>query len=130
MPQVAELTKQIERLLEEIERSINQKPQNDARRASFRYVWPAHAAVELVDPDNSSGPLFVTLGHISRDGLDFRSPRRFQVDQKVLITLETDEGQLQIPATVVYSTQSVVKFATGVMFDLEDSRQAEHGKEA
>ena len=130
MPQVAELTKQIERLLEEIERTTEQTPVSDTRRASFRYVWPGHATVEFVDPDNVSEPLLVTVGHISRDGLDFRSQRRFQVDQKVLITLETNEGQLQIPATVVYSTQSVVKFATGVMFDLEDSRQAEHGKEA
>ena len=129
MSQVAELTKQIERLLEEIERTTEQTPVSDARRASFRYVWPGHATVEFVDPDNWFEPLLVTVGHISRDGLDFRSPRRFQVDQKLLITLDTDEGQLQIPATVIHSTQSVVKFATGVMFDLEDSPQAEHGKE-
>ena len=121
MPRVAELTKHIEHLLEQIERSTNQEPQPDARHASFRYAWPAHATVELVDADNSSEPLSVTLEHISRDGLDFRSSRSFQPDQKVLISLETDEGELQIAATVVHSTESVEKFVVGVKFDLQDS---------
>ena len=125
MPKVTEVRKRINRLLEQIERTTGQKPQPDARRASFRYAWPAHATVELVDPDNSSEPLFVTLGHISRDGLDFRSSRKLQSDQKVLVTLETDEGELQIPATVVHSTESVVRFVVGVKFDLQDSCQAD-----
>jgi len=76
-------------------------------------------------PDDSSEPLFVTLGHISRDGLDFRSSRRLQPGQKVLVTLETDEGELQIPATVVHSTESVVRFVVGVKFDLQDSCQTD-----
>ena len=125
MSKVTEIKRHIDRLLEQIERSTNQESRPDARRASFRYAWPAHATVELVDPDNSSEPLFVTLGHISRDGLDFRSSRKLQPDQKVLITLETDEGELQIPATVVHSTESVVKFVVGVKFDLQDSCQAD-----
>ena len=129
MPKVTEVRKHINRLLEQIERSTNQEPRPDARRASFRYVWPAHATVELVDPDNSSEPLFVTLGHISRDGLDFRSSRRLEPNEKVLLTLETDEGELQIPATVAHSTVSVGGFVVGVKFDLEDSRQVDHGKE-
>jgi hypothetical protein len=125
MPKMTELRKRVNRLLEQIERTTGQKPQPDARRASFRYAWPARATVELVVRDNSSEPLFVTLGHISRDGLDFRSSRRFQPGQKVLVTLETDEGELQIPATVVHSTESVVRFVVGVKFDLQDSCQAD-----
>jgi len=125
MPKVTEVRKHINRLLEQIERSTNQKPQPDARRASFRYAWPAQATVEPVEPDNSSEPLFVTLGHISRDALDFRSSRRLQREQKVLLTLETVEGKLQIPATVVHSTESVVRFVVGVKFDLQDSCQTD-----
>ena len=124
MPQVAEVTKHIERLLEQIERTAGQKPVSDVRHASFRYVWPAQITVELVDPDNSSEPLFVTLGHISRDGLDFRSSRRLEPNEKVLVTLETDEGQLQIPATVVHLTESVGRSVVAVKFDLQDSCQA------
>ena len=125
MPKVTEVRKRINRLLEQIEHATGQKPQPDARRASFRYAWPVRATIELVEADNSSEPLFVTVGHISRDGSDFRSSRKLQPDQKVLVTLETDEGQLQIPATVVHSTESVVKFVVGVKFDLQDSCQAD-----
>ena len=125
MPKVTEVRKRINCLLEQIESATNQEPQPDARRASFRYAWPVRATVELVDPDNSSEPLFVTLGYISRDGLDFRSSRKLQPDQKLLITLETDEGELQIPATVVHSTESVGRSIIGVKFDLQDSCQAD-----
>ncbi len=124
------MRKQINRLLELIEHSTNQKPQNDARRASFRYIWPGHATVQLVDSNGSSEPLFITLGHISRSGLEFRSTRRFQLDQKLLITLEIEEGQLQIPATVVHSTQSVLKFVIGVKFDLLDICQTDDDGQA
>ena len=125
MPKVTEVEELVNRLLEQIERSSNQAAQSDARRASFRYVWPGHATVQPLDPDDSSEPLLVTVAHITRDSLDFRSPRRFQIDQKVLITLETDQGQLQIPATVVHTTESVVKFIIGVKFNLHDSGQTE-----
>ena len=125
MPKVTENKDQIDHLMEQIERSATQKPQEDARRASFRYAWPVQATIELVDADDSSEPLFVTVGHISRDGSDFRSSRELEPGQKVLVTLETDQGQLQIPATVVHSTQSIVKFIIGVKFNLQDSGQAD-----
>ena len=118
MSKVTEIKRHIDRLLEQIERSTNQESRPDARRASFRYAWPAHATVELVGPDDSSEPLLVSLSRISRDGLDFRSSRWFQLQQKVLISLETDEGELQIPATVVHTTESGVRFVVGVKFDL------------
>ena len=119
MPQVIDVTKRIERLLEQIERTTGQKPVSEARRDSLRYIWLAPATVILVDSQSPSEPLLVTLGHISRDGLEFRSSRRIKVDQKVLVSLETDEGELQIPATVVHSTESVSGFLVGVAFDLD-----------
>lgn len=119
------MREQINLLLDNIEQPLHKKSQSDARRASFRYVWPGHATVQLVDQNDSSEPLFITVSHISRSSLDFRSPQRFQVDQKLLITLETDQGQLQIPATVRHSTESVLKFVIGVEFDLQDSDQTD-----
>ena len=117
MQQVTEVTKHIERLLEQIERTTGQKPVSEARRDSLRYIWLAPATVILVDSQSPSEPLLVTLGHISRDGLEFRSSRRIKVDQKVLVGVYTDEGELQIPATVVHSTESGVRFIVGVKFD-------------
>lgn len=123
MPKTTEKKHEINNLMEQIEASATQEPQEDARRGSFRYAWPVQATIELVDADDSSEPLFVTVGHISRDGSDFRSARKLESGQNVLVTLETDQGQLQIPATVVHSTQSVVKFIIGVKFNLQDSGQ-------
>ena len=117
MSQVAELTKHIERLLEEIERTTEQTAVSEARRASFRYIWLAPITVKLVDSQSPSEPLLVTLGRISRYGLDFRSSQRLEVDQKVLVGLDTDEGELQIPSTVVHSSESVAGFTVGVKFD-------------
>ena len=122
MPKVKE---RITRLLEQIKGSTNQKPQLDTRRTSFRYAWPGHATVEFVETDNPSEPLLVTVGHISRGGVDFRSSRKLESEQEVLITLETDQGQLQIPATVMHTTESVLKFVIGVKFDLHDTCHAD-----
>ena len=74
--------------------------------------------MKLVGSQSPSELLLVTLGQISRDGLEFRSSQRLKVDQKVLVGLETDEGELQVPATVVHSTESGVRFIVGVRFDL------------
>ncbi len=119
------MREQIDSLLNQIERSLHAGTQTDGRRDSFRYVWPGHAAVQLVDSNGSSEPLLVTVGHISRNSLDFRSPQRFKIDQKLLIILETDQGQLQIPATVMHTTESVLKFVIGVKFDLPDNCQTD-----
>ena len=117
MSQVADLTKHIERLLEEIERTTEQTPVSEARRASFRYIWLAPITVKLVDSQSPSEPLLLTAERISRHGLDFRSSRRLNVGQKVLVSLDTGEGELQIPATVVHSIESGVRFIVGVKFD-------------
>ena len=117
MPKVAEVRKDIERLLEHIELSTGQKPASEYRRASWRYKWTAPATVKLMDSNDSSEPLYVTTRTIFAHGLDFRSPRMFERDCKVLITIETDEGELQIPATVVHYTESVGMPIVGVIFD-------------
>ena len=119
MPQVAEVTKHIERLLEQIEISTGQAQAPTGKRATWRYGWVASARVELDDSRDSSEPLYITTRSISAEGLDFYSPHVFERDCKVLIILETDEGELQIPATVMHSTESVGMPITGVHFDLD-----------
>ena len=113
------LEKRIGRLLEQVELSTGQKPATDHRRVSWRYTYSTSVTVTLVDPDTSSEPLFVTLQHISADGLDFYSSGKFRRGQKVLITVETDDDDLQIPATVVHSTASAGRPIIGVRFDLQ-----------
>ena len=108
----------IERLLEQIEHSTGQTPEADAKRVSWRYEWVAPATVELVDSTES---LFVTIQSISAQGLGFCSPRTFEPGCKLVITIETDEGDdlLRIPATVIHSRESVGMPIVGVAFDLD-----------
>ena len=121
MPSTVEMTNSIERLLEQIEHATGQTPEADAKRASWRYEWVVPATVELADSPES---LFVTIQSISAQGLDFRSPRTLEPGCKVLITLETDEGELRIPATVIHSRESVGMPIVGVAFDLDSSAWA------
>ena len=116
MPSTIEMTESIERLLEQIKGSTEQTPEPDDKRASCRYEWAAPATVELVD---SPEPLFITTQNISAQGLGFRSPRTFEPGSKVIITLESDEGDLRIPATVIHSRESVGMPIVGVAFDLD-----------
>ena len=118
MPNIPELGESINRLLEQIEQASEQKPLSEARRASWRYTWATTATVELVDPEGPSEPLYVTTKSISAHSLDFRSPRALERGCKVMITLDTDQAQLRIPATVMHSTGSVGMPIIGVEFDL------------
>jgi len=113
-----ELKERINRLLEQTELATGQEPLSEARRASWRYTLLAPATVEFVDPVDSPKLLYVTTRTITAHSLDFRSPSVLERGQKLLITLDTDEGQLRIPATVVHSTESVGMPIVGVEFDL------------
>ena len=117
MPNVADVKKDIERLLAQIERSSGQKQLSDARRAAWRYMWTVCGTVKVVESNGPSKQLYITTRGISSEGLDFRSPRILELGCKVLITLETDQGQMQIPATVIHSTESVGMPIVGVVFD-------------
>ncbi|NIA08097.1 MAG: hypothetical protein GWP14_10780 [Actinobacteria bacterium] len=114
----------LEKLLEHIKQSTNQEPLDEARRSIWRYSWPVPATVEPIDADGSeksSEPIYVTIHYISAESVDFYSPRELEIDSKVVITLETKEGPLSIPATVLHSISSVGKPLVAVDFDLSMS---------
>ena len=113
------IRERITRLLEQIELLTWQRQSPEIRRGTWRRTWGAPGTLEFVDPNGSFESLYVTTRSISTEGLDFRSPRMPKPGGKVLINLETDEGELQIPATVIHSTQSVGMPITGVIFDLD-----------
>lgn len=118
MPETPQVTKNIERLLQQIKLYTGQEEVSLAKRDTGWHMWATPATVEFVDPKYSSEPLYITTRTISAQGLDFRSPRRLKRGCKVLITLETAEGQTQIPATVMDSTESIGMPIVGVAFDL------------
>ena len=105
-------------LLRQIEFASGQRPSPESRRATWRRTWAARGTLEFLDPKGSFEPVYVTTRTISTEGLDFRSARMPKRGCRVLLNLQTDEGQLRIPATVVHSTTSVGMPITGVAFDL------------
>lgn len=109
----------IKRLLEWIELCTGQTPAPEIKRASSRYTWIAPGIVEFVDFKDCSEPVYITTRAISARGLDFRSSRMPKPGCKLLISLETCQGDMQIPATVMHSTESVGMALTGVRFDLD-----------
>lgn len=119
MPDLPEVRSRIAGLLEQIELSTGQQPASEYRRASWRYTWAVPATVECVDRREPSEPVLVTTSGISVDGMSFRSRCRLKCDCKVMITLQVEEGPLEIPATVVHCTESLVGYLVGVAFDLD-----------
>ena len=115
------MKKCLNRLLGQIKLAAGQEEVEvpEAKRACWRYTWVAPGTVEFVDSKDSFEPLYITTSTISAQSLSFRSPRTFERGCKVLINLETDEGELKIPATVMHSTESVGMPIVGVTFDLD-----------
>ena len=114
------MKERIGRLLKQIELSTGQKQISDTKRSPWRYTWVVPATVEVVGSADSSEPLYITIRTISAEGLDFHSPCMLESATKVLIKLDTDEGELQIPARVIHCTESVGMPLVGVTFDLAD----------
>ena len=123
MNDIEQTKARIERLLEEIGRSSGQRELEEARRKDWRYTWAVPATVQVVDSDDSQGssePLYVTTHNISTENMDFYSPQELDLGCKVIVTLQTEEGQLSIPGTVLHSISSVGKPLVAVTFDLDE----------
>lgn len=115
----AETKQSIEHFLEQIELSTGQKQVHDKRRSAWRYQWHGSAIVRCLDSGLPSEPLYVLASHISPIGLEFRCSCTLDPGQKVMITLDSPDGDLEVPATVVHATASIGRNIIGVKFDLE-----------
>ena len=114
------LKDQLQRLLRHIKFHTGQREKSEWRRDNFRFLWHVPAQVELLDSDEITEPMDVWTGTISASGIDFRSPRSLKRGQKVLITIETDDGRVQIHGIVVHSADLFSRHKIGVKLDLED----------
>ena len=120
MYQVTELKNSIDRFLEEIERSTGQNSVPDGRRSTRRHDWTGHLVVKFMDYDKSSEPLYLTTRRISPVGLDFLWSGQMEIGKKVVIVFDTEDGELEIPGTVMHCTGSVGRNIIGVKFDLDE----------
>ena len=117
MSTTAETKERLMSFLEQVRQTTGQEPLSEARRASWRYTWVEPITVRIIDGGQESELLYANTKTIFADGMDFRSPRSFEQDCKVLITIDSEDGTIEIPATVVHSTGSVGMGIVGVRFD-------------
>ena len=113
-----DIKSRLEQLLNNIELTTGQKQVPDVRRSVWRYDWIGSATVSCIDSDDSPELLYVSVSRVSRAGLEFRCSSELECGQKVMIILELDDRDLEIPVTVKHSTASVGRYVIGVEFDL------------
>ena len=121
MPNIIESRDQLQSLLRRIKFHTGQKEKSEWRRSNYRFACSVPAKVELLDPDDSSEPLEVWTGTISAGGLDFFSRSKLKRGQKLLITLDLGDSQVQLLGTVVHSTDLLSKHRIGVKLSLKES---------
>ena len=125
MYQVTDVRSRLEGLLKRIELCTGQEQLDDGRRSVWRYEWTASATVRCLEGGGSSEPMYVTTSHISPIGLNFRCSSVLETGQKVMVVLDSEDGDLEIPGRVMHSTGSVGRNIIGVKFELEEAAPAE-----
>ena len=121
MPTKIKIKDQLQRLLRRVKFHGGQQDKSEWRRDNYRYILQVPAQVQILDPNEDPEPIDVLAGTISASGIDFRSPRALERGQKVLITLETNDGPVQVCGTVVHSTDMISRHKVGVKLDLEET---------
>lgn len=111
---------QMKQFVKQLRKSAGQIEKPDGRRASWRLAHAVPGVVEVDEPLALSEPIYIVTRDISVDGLGFMSHQKLRPGQKLLITIETDAGELEIPTVVVHATASVGMFKIGVKFDFEE----------
>jgi len=112
--------RQMERVIEQIKRATNQETRSEWRRGQCRVQFATPGTVSHNEPSHSSQPIYISTYDISVGGLGFFSSRDLHPGEKLLVAIETDFGDLEIPATVMRSTGTLGHYRIGVRFDLEN----------
>jgi len=122
-PVVVKTRDQMARFVEQIEHQTSQEQRPDYRRGLWRLLYIAPGTVELEEPLSSGEAIYMTSRDISVEGMGFVSHSSFKKGQRIVITLDTPEGQLEIRGSVMHSkpTISMGTYVTGVKFEYEDT---------
>jgi c-di-GMP-binding flagellar brake protein YcgR len=115
---VVETKSQMRRLIDQMRASSEQPDRSDGRRGQWRLILASPGIVEIEDTEGSDEPIYVTTRDISTEGLGFLTRKQLEEGQKLIMNIETDLGEVEIPATVMHCTQTVGMFKVGVKFDL------------
>ncbi len=117
---VVETKGQMYKLVEQLRDAYPQSILPEYRRNHFRLVMALPARVEIKENKGTNDLIYVTTCDISTDGLGFLSPKSLKPKQKLVVNIETEIGEVEVPATVIHCTGTVGMNKVGVKFDLID----------
>lgn len=117
---VVKTHKQMETVIARIQQTTHQQEHSDMRRDQWRLRFGTPGTATQDDGLPVSEPIYISTQDISTGGLGFLANRELKSGQKLLITIETDFGDIEIPATVMHSTTTIGGNKVGVRFDLGD----------
>lgn len=115
---VVETKGQMRKLMDQLWDVYPQSIFPEHRRSQFRLVMALPARVEVVETKSTQDPIYVTTCDVSADGAGFLSPRGLKPNQKIMLNIETDIGEVEIYGTVIHCTGTVGMNKIGVKFDL------------
>ncbi len=110
---------QMKKLFSELLRKYNFVPKHEFKRQYWRMPYVTHGYVQVLG-ENYQEPIYITIQNISEAGIGFIAKEKLNPTQKVNVVLETNEGEIEIPATIVHCTESVGMYKIGARFDLID----------
>jgi len=112
----------MEKLVEQLRTSTSQNEQSEWRRKCWRMKFEAPGMAALECSSITDDPIYLTTHDINPDGLGFLCHHKLTIGQKLIINIETENGEIEIPATVMHCTTTVGMFKVGVHFDLLDPK--------
>ncbi len=112
-----ETTTQMQKFIDELYNLTNQEESSEIKRKQWRMTYVTDGQVN-VDSKQSCEPVYITTKDISVSGLGFMTKQKFQRDQKLIIRIETDSGEVELEGTVVHCTPSVGMYKVGVKLNL------------
>jgi hypothetical protein len=117
---LVETKEQMERVVEQLKSSPLQNALPERRRNRWWMTYHTPGTVEMGDGSGNLQPIYMAIHDISMEGLGFLSHKPLISGQKLVINLETDNGEIEVCDTVVHCTETLGKFKIGVKFDFCD----------
>lgn len=116
---VVKTREQMEYVIEQIKQTTESSDIPDKRRANWRLMYGMQGTVMEEDQVNGTDPIYVTTRDISVEGLGFLTSHKLERGQHLVITIDTEFGDLEVTGQVVHSTRTIGGFKVGVRFDIE-----------
>jgi len=113
-----ETRSQMERVVKQMKKAAKAVEKSEWRRKHWRLNVDVPGTVEMQENPKTADPLTITTRNISEEGLGFWSDQPIPKGCKILATIETDQGTVEVRGSITHCTGIIGRFMVGVLFDL------------